>query len=124
MNSFKLLAFIALLPLTACGKETFDSTCLGFSKSHWSAYTNEQTTHKDLCTCVKTELTGANVSPEGMETLRQAMSASIVARNRFESELNKAVENKSLSETERTSYGLFPQQGPACPDQNLSADQQ
>ena len=96
------LLFIPLFILASCAKETFDSTCLGFAKSHWSDFTDENNDHKALCGCVKKEI--AAVSDEGKESIRKAMSASIVMRNRFDSEMNKAINNKTLTEDERYTY--------------------
>lgn len=101
-----LLLSISVLLISGCAKETFDSTCLGFSKSHWKSFTNEQNGHKELCSCVHNELKIGKVSEEGIEALRAAMSASIVMRNRFESELNKAEKDKKLTSDERQKYDL------------------
>ena len=101
-----LITTVTPLLLASCAKETFDSTCLGFSKSHWTSFTNEQSGHKELCSCVHTELKKGDVSEQGVEALRSAMSAAIVMRNRFESELNKAEKDKNLSSEERETYDL------------------
>ena len=104
MKYISLLALLFILPLASCAEETFESTCIGFSK-RWNPSTEEKTQdHLGMCRCVEKELSG--LSPESKETLRHAMSAGILSQHHFDNAINEAIQDNKLTEKEHQTYEM------------------
>lgn len=103
MPVLKFILLGSCFLLISCAKETFQSTCLGFSKSQ-QARMGTSKDHKEVCKCLETEI--SNVSVEGKESLRQAMSAGILSQSRFDSRINKAKNDGSLTQQEHQTFEL------------------